>query len=105
MSLFIGAFGIVRVAIFAFSVPEFGDGVAAGAAPFLSDMFEVFSAFNTAGLTMSVTGMLTSPGRLCTVVLMFTGRGGTLTFVAAMACEPKRIKGGFRYAYEDVSIG
>ncbi len=29
----------------------------------------------------------------------------TLTFVAAMAREPKRIKGGFRYAYEDVSIG
>ena len=105
MSLFIGAFGIVTVAIFVFSVTEFGDGVAAGAAPFLSYMFEAFSAFNTVGLSMGATGTLTTPGRLCTVVLMFIGRVGTLTFVAAMAREPKRIKGGFRYAYEDVSIG
>lgn len=105
MSLFIGAFGIVTVAIFVFSVTEFGDGVAAGAAPFLSYMFEAFSAFNTVGLSMGATGTLTTTGRLSTVVLMFIGRVGTLTFVAAMAREPKRIKGGFRYAYEDVSIG
>jgi trk system potassium uptake protein TrkH len=57
------------------------------------------------GLSMGATGNLSNPGRLFTVVLMFIGRVGTLTFVAAMAREPKRIKGGFRYAYEDVSIG
>jgi trk system potassium uptake protein TrkH len=105
MSLFVVAFGIVTVGIFLYSVTEFADGVAASASPFLTYMFEAVSAFNTVGLSMGATGNLTDPGRLITVVLMFIGRVGTLTFVAAMAREPKRIKGGFRYAYEDVSIG
>jgi potassium uptake protein, TrkH family len=105
MSLFVVAFGIVTAGIFLYSVTEFASGVAAAASPFLTYMFEAVSAFNTVGLSMGATGNLTTPGRLFTVVLMFIGRVGTLTFVAAMAREPKRIKGGFRYAYEDVSIG
>jgi trk system potassium uptake protein TrkH len=79
--------------------------IAEQSAQHLTYMFEAVSAFNTVGLSMGATGELSTPGRLCTVVLMFIGRVGTLTFVAAMAREPKRIKGGFRYAYEDVSIG
>jgi len=105
MSLFIVAFGIVTAGIFLYSVTEFADGVAASASPFLTYMFEAVSAFNTVGLSMGATGDLTTPGRLLTVVLMFIGRVGPLTFVAAMARTPKRIKGGFRYAREDVSIG
>ncbi|MFB6247050.1 MAG: TrkH family potassium uptake protein [Salinibacter sp.] len=105
MSLFIVAFGIVTAGIFLFSVTELADGIAASASPFLTYMFEVVSAFNTVGLSMGATGNLSNPGRLITVVLMFIGRVGTLTFVAAMAREPTRINGGFRYAYEDVSIG
>jgi trk system potassium uptake protein TrkH len=105
MSLLIVALGIVTAGIFLYSVTEFADDVAAAASPFLAYMFEAVSAFNTVGLSMGATGALTTPGRLCTVVLMFIGRVGTLTFVAAMAQEPTRIKGGFRYAYEDVSIG
>ena len=104
-SLFVVAFGIVAAGIFLYSVTEFADGVAASASPFLTYMFEAVSAFNTVGLSMGATGDLTTTGRLCTVVLMFIGRVGTLTFVAAMARTPERIKGGFRYAYEDVSIG
>lgn len=103
MSLFIVAFGIVTVGIFLFSSIEVP--TAGGVPTFLTYMFEVVSAFNTVGLSMGATGDLSDPGRLITVVLMFIGRVGTLTFVAAMAREPKRIKGGFRYAYEDVSIG
>lgn len=105
MSLFVVAFGIVTTGIFVFNVTEFGSRVAATASPFLTYMFEAVSAFNTVGLSMGATGKLTDPGRLITVVLMFIGRVGTLTFVAAMTREPKRFKGGFRYAYEDVSIG
>lgn len=105
MSLFIVAFGIVTAGIFLFSITEFADGVAASASPFLTYMFEAVSAFNTVGLSMGATGELTNPGRLITVVLMFIGRVGTLTFVAAMARERKHFKGGFRYAHEDVSIG
>ncbi len=102
-SLFVVAFGIVTVGIFLFSSIEVP--TAGGIPVFLTYMFEAVSAFNTVGLSMGATGDLSDPGRLITVVLMFIGRVGTLTFVAAMAREPKRIKGGFRYAYEDVSIG
>jgi len=105
MSLFIVAFGLVTAGIFVFSVTEFADGVAAAGSPFLTYLFEAVSAFNTVGLSMGATGDLSTPGRLTTIVLMFIGRVGTLTFVAAMAREPTRIKGGFRYAHEDVSIG
>ena len=105
MSLFIVAFGIVTVGVFVFSITEFADAVPAVESPFLAYLFEAVSAFNTVGLSMGATGNLSTTGRLVTVVLMFIGRVGTLTFVAAMAREPKRIKGGFRYAYEDVSIG
>ncbi|MGM0705608.1 MAG: TrkH family potassium uptake protein [Bacteroidota bacterium] len=102
-SLLVVALGIITVGIFLFSVLEVpGNGANAA---FLTYMFEVVSAFNTVGLSMGATGELSDPGRLITVVLMFIGRVGTLTFVAAMARSPKHIKGGFRYAYEDVSIG
>ncbi len=102
MGLFIVAFGIVTVGIFVFSWLEVP---AAGGVPaFLTYMFEAVSAFNTVGLSMGATGNLSPPGRLLTVVLMFIGRVGTLTFAAAMARSPKRL-GDFRYAYEDVSIG
>jgi len=103
MSLFVVAFGIVTTGIFLFSLLEVPG--AGGGSAFLTYMFEVVSAFNTVGLSMGATGDLSDAGRLITVVLMFIGRVGILTFVAAMAREPKRIKGGFRYAYEDVSIG
>lgn len=105
MSLFVVAFGLVTAGIFLFSITEFADTVAAAESPFLTYMFEAVSAFNTVGLSMGATGELSTTGRLVTVVMMFIGRVGTLTFVAAMAREQKSIPGGFRYAYEDVSIG
>jgi trk system potassium uptake protein TrkH len=105
MSLFIVAVALVATGIFLFSVTEIPETVAAAASPFLTYVFEVVSAFNTVGLSMGATGDLSATGRVITVVLMFIGRVGTLTFVAAMAREPTRITGGFRYAHEDVSIG
>ena len=105
MSLFIVASGLVAVGVFLFSATEIPETVAAAASPFLSYLFEAVSAFNTVGLSMGATGDLSGVGRVITVVLMFIGRVGTLTFVAAMAREPKRLAGSFRYAHEDVSIG
>jgi trk system potassium uptake protein TrkH len=105
MSLSIAAFGLVTVGVFLFSVTEIPDTMTAAASPFLTYVFEAVSAFNTVGLSMGATGTLSAAGRVITVVLMFIGRVGTLTFVAAMAREPTRIAGGFRYAHEDVSIG
>jgi trk system potassium uptake protein TrkH len=103
MSLLILGFGIVTAGIFAFSVLEVP--LVDVATPFLAYVFETASAFNTVGLSTGVTSGLSDGGRVLTVVLMFIGRVGTLTFVAAMSREPKRIRGGFRYAYEDVTVG
>jgi trk system potassium uptake protein TrkH len=105
MSLLLVALAFVVAGIFLFSVTEIPDTVTAAAAPFLSYVFEVVSAFNTVGLSMGVTGDLSAVGRVGTVVLMVVGRVGTLTFVAAMARPPTRIPGGLRYAKEDVAIG
>lgn len=105
MSLFVVAVSIIVIGIFLFSVTEIPSSVTAAASPFLTYVFEVVSAFNTVGLSMGATGELSDIGRVATVVLMFIGRVGTLTFVAAMAREPSRLSGNFRYAYEDVSIG
>jgi len=99
------ATGLMALGIFLFSITEIPETVTAAAAPFLSYVFEGVSAFNTVGLSMGATGSLSPAGRVIAVVLMFVGRVGTLTFVAAMAREPTRIAGGFRYAHEDVAIG
>jgi trk system potassium uptake protein TrkH len=105
MSLFVAAISIVLLGIFLFSVTEIPELTDASNAPFLPYAFEVVSAFNTVGLSMGATGDLTGAGRVMTVLLMFIGRVGTLTFVAAMARAPKRLAGDFRYAHEDVAIG
>ena len=104
-SLVVVATGLMALGVFLFSITEIPETVTAAAAPFLSYVFEGVSAFNTVGLSMGATGSLSPAGRVIAVVLMFVGRVGTLTFVAAMAREPTRIAGGFRYAHEDVAIG
>lgn len=105
MALVVVAVGIVAGSLFLFSVIEIPDAVTAATAPFLTYLFEAVSAFNTVGLSMGATGDLTTTGRVITIGLMFIGRVGPLTFVAAMSRPTRRIAGGFRYAHEDVAIG
>ena len=105
MSLVIVAVTLMALGSFLFSITEIPEVIPAAEAPFLTHLFEVVSAFNTVGLSMGATGTLSGTGRVVTVLLMFIGRVGTLTFVAAMARAPRRITGGFRYAHEDVAIG
>jgi trk system potassium uptake protein TrkH len=68
-------------------------------------MFEAVSAFNTVGLSMGATADLEPSSRLLTVVLMYVGRVGPLTFAAAIALSRPSPEGEFRYAHEDVIIG
>lgn len=105
MGLVVVALSFVAVGVFVFSITEIPDAVTAAAAPFLTSLFEAVSAFNTVGLSMGATGDLSTVGRLMTTLLMFVGRVGPLTFVAAMSREPSRVAERFRYAYEDVAIG
>jgi trk system potassium uptake protein TrkH len=105
MALVLVGITVVTASLFLLSAAEIPHVVTAAVAPFLTYLFEAVSAFNTVGLSMGVTGDLTTTGRLITVVLMFMGRVGPLTVVAAMSRPTRRIAGGFRYAHEDVPIG
>ena len=106
VGLFVVAFGMVTAAIFVFTSTELSGAQRAGAAgevTFLPFMFEAASAFNTVGLSMGVTADLSTAGRWTTILLMFVGRVGPLTFAAALARRLRHAP--FRYATEDVGIG
>lgn len=106
VGLFVMAFGVVTAAIFVYTVSEITWMPHAHLEEsFLTFMFEAASAFNTVGLSMGVTGDLSSGGRVLTIILMFLGRVGPLTFAAALARRHARAAGSFHYAYEDVAIG
>lgn len=75
-----------------------------GHSSFLPRLFEVVSAFNTVGLSMSETPRLTASGRWVVIVLMFLGRVGPMTLAAALVVERAR-RSHYRYAYEDVAVG
>jgi trk system potassium uptake protein TrkH len=105
VGLFVIAFGTVTAAIFLYTVTELGAAPAGTTRGiFLTYMFEAVSAFNTVGLSMGVTDSLSGPGRLLTVLLMYMGRVGPLSFAAAIALR-QRTADRFRYAYQDVIIG
>jgi trk system potassium uptake protein TrkH len=106
IGLFVFAFGVVAMAILVFSASEIAWAPATQTqGQFLRYMFEAVSAFNTVGLSMGVTGDLSGLGRVTTIVLMFIGRVGPLTFAAALLTRRRLAKDQFRYAYEDVAIG
>lgn len=102
VGLFVVAFGVVTVSIFALTATELRG---AGSPAFVSYMFEAVSAFNTVGLSMGVTHELSDAGKWTTILLMFFGRVGPLTLAAALAKERKQATEDFRYAYEDVVVG
>ncbi|HEX6132764.1 MAG TPA: TrkH family potassium uptake protein [Longimicrobiales bacterium] len=105
IGLFVLAFGVITLAIFLFTTTETGlDRHLVADAGILSYMFEAVSAFGTVGLSMGVTPELSKAGRILTIVLMYVGRVGVLTFVAAIALRTRR-SGPLRYAHEDVVIG
>jgi trk system potassium uptake protein TrkH len=72
--------------------------------PFIANLFEVVSAFNTVGLSMGLTTELSNPARWLTILLMFAGRTGPLALAAALAVRMSS-SGKFRLAYEDVVVG
>ena len=106
VGLFVVATAIVSVSVFVFTTTEIASELQARVPrSFLKYVFEAFSAFNTVGLSMGVTGGLSEAGRWTTIVLMFIGRVGPLTFAAALARRRLGSTDHFRYAYEDVGVG
>ncbi len=72
-------------------------------APLENIMFEVVSAFGTVGLSTGLTSGLSSFGRFVIIILMFIGRLGPLTVLAATSTVSKRLN--VMYPRADISIG
>jgi trk system potassium uptake protein TrkH len=102
VGLFVMAFGFVTLAILLYTAIEVRVGETD---PFLWMMFEAASAFNTVGLSLGATGNLEPASRLLTIVLMFAGRVGPLSFAAALAMKAKAATRQIHFAREDVLIG
>lgn len=70
---------------------------------FIEVLYEVVSAFATVGLSMGLTGKLTTFGKLTISAIMFLGRVGSLTVVMSLAQSKPKHK--IRYPEETVLIG
>jgi trk system potassium uptake protein TrkH len=102
VGLFVMAFGLITAGILALTLTE--QHAQDGDRHFLRCMFEAASAFNTVGLSMNYTPVLSAAGKWIVIALMFVGRVGPLTFAAALVLRRVDL-GRFRYAYEEVAIG
>lgn len=71
--------------------------------PLDKSLYEVVSAFATCGLTTGITDDLNTAGEVTLIVLMFVGRVGSLTVVAALALNRQRRV--IRYPAERPLIG
>ncbi|NBJ67932.1 MULTISPECIES: TrkH family potassium uptake protein [Clostridia] len=94
LSIMIISISLIFLAIFILTITE--------RAPFLSIAFEVISAFGTVGISMGLTGDLTTIGKIVIMIMMFIGRIGPLTMVFVFA---KRRQSSIRYPEEDVFTG
>lgn len=70
---------------------------------FLTVMFEVTSAFGTAGLSMGLTPHLTDIGKVLVIIVMFIGRMGPLTL--AYTLVPNQTKELYRHPEGKIIIG
>jgi trk system potassium uptake protein TrkH len=71
--------------------------------PFDRLLFETVSAFGTTGLSMNTTALLSIPGRLLVIVLMFVGRIGPFTL--ALAIGATRRPAGYSFPTGRVDVG
>ena len=71
--------------------------------PLLPALFEVTSAFATAGLSLDVTPTLSPFGKVLIAAMMFLGRVGPITFVVAMTARQRPAR--YTYPREDIAIG
>ncbi len=57
-------------------------------------LFEAFSAIGTVGLSLGITGSLSTIGKVVIILLMFAGRVGVLTFGIALASRDETAPAG-----------
>jgi trk system potassium uptake protein TrkH len=68
-------------------------------------VFEVFSAFGTVGLSMGITPMLSTTGKILLVTAMFIGRLGPLTIALALSRNTNTPEGTYQYPEGDLLLG
>lgn len=71
---------------------------------FLAIFFEVISASGTVGLSLGLTPFLSTAGKICISMLMFSGRIGPLTLILAIGSQEK-YTGKFDYPDGRIMIG
>lgn len=70
---------------------------------FISLLFEVISAFGTAGLSLDLTPTLSNPSKLLISLTMFIGRVGPFTVAMAISTYNRK-KGTYTYPKENVQL-
>lgn len=97
----------VIVVLFALAIFLFAESVSAAHVAtkgwFLENMFEIFSAFGTVGLSLGITSHLHDFGKVIIIIMMFVGRVGLLTMAFSLARPPQR--GEIVYSDEPVMVG
>ena len=73
--------------------------------PFMDIFFEATSAFATVGLSVGITGSLSTFGKIIIAITMFIGRLGPVTMVAAFTLKGKRLKTSVKKPEERVMVG
>lgn len=97
----VGFVFVVSILIMVFETS--GTGFPAGRGQFIEYLFEVVSAFGTVGLSMGVTGSLTTASKLLLTGTMLAGRVGVLSLAyVVMSRSPDR---ELEYASENLMIG
>lgn len=79
-----------------------GIGFNENGTPFLKILFEVVSAYSTCGLSMGLTGELSTVGQLVICCVMFIGRMGPLFLISAVA---GKVQNTTWFAEEDIMVG
>ncbi|MCA9035658.1 MAG: TrkH family potassium uptake protein [Planctomycetaceae bacterium] len=99
VGLFVIASGLAIGGVFFLTATESNPDVT-----LIKRMFEACSAFNTVGLSMGITGGLSTAGRWVIILMMFFGRVGLLTLASSLTIQRSQCS-QFRYSYEDVVVG
>jgi trk system potassium uptake protein TrkH len=91
-------FVVLLAASLALSVTENANGFT-----MLQIIFEASSALGTVGLSTGITASLTTAGKLIIIAVMFFGRLGPLTLLAALTFNPRPVR--YNYPEEAVLVG
>ena len=97
------AFAVLMIGVALLMITERGQPSVETSQHWLGLVFEAVSAFGTVGLSTGVTPLLTSPGKIIIILLMFIGRVAPLMLSIYLARAPRPWH--LRMPGEDVGLG